>query len=123
MGQMILHVDDDPDIMHAVATILAGEGYEVMSFTTVKDALRAVANRRPDLILLDVMVEEQDSGLAAYDILAEKYPTIPSVILTSLGEMIMPYFVDRKEMVWILEKPIVAERLVHTVRSRLSSMQ
>jgi DNA-binding NtrC family response regulator len=123
MGQMILHVDDDPDIRHAVATILAGEGYEVMSFTTVKDALRAVANRRPDLILLDVMVEEQDSGLAAYDILAEKYPTIPSVILTSLGEMIMPYFVDRKEMVWILEKPIVAERLVHTVRSRLSSMQ
>ena len=119
LTQVILHVDDDPDIRAVVAKVLADEGFQVNSLATVGEAMESLETSQPDLILLDVMVEEQDSGLNAYDLLAEKYPAIPKILLTSLGEMILPYFSDRKKAVTILEKPILPERLVHTVRTRL----
>ena len=121
MKKSIVHVDDDPDIRTLVMTILLNEGFEVQSFSTMEYLTKNLERNQPDLIILDVMVEKEDSGLIAYDEISKKYPRIPIVILTTLGEMILSYFEEKKEMICILEKPILPEKLIAVVRSRLQT--
>jgi len=56
--QRILVVDDEPSIVDAVATALRYEGFEVDEATGGRDALRAVAEREPDLVVLDWMLPD-----------------------------------------------------------------
>ncbi len=56
----ILVVDDEPSIVDAVATALRYEGYEVDEAPTGRDALASVAQREPDLIVLDWMLPDLD---------------------------------------------------------------
>jgi two-component system, OmpR family, response regulator len=56
----ILVVDDEPSIVDAVATALRYEGYEVHEATTGRQALDAVAQLEPDLVVLDVMLPDVD---------------------------------------------------------------
>jgi len=58
MSQRILVVDDEPSIVDAVATALRYEGFEVDEATAGRDALKAVAEREPDLVVLDWMLPD-----------------------------------------------------------------
>ena len=57
-GKRILVVDDEPSIVDAVATALRYEGFEVDEANGGRDALRAVAEREPDLVVLDWMLPD-----------------------------------------------------------------
>ena len=63
----VLVVDDEPDITALVAYHLAKEGHRVSTAATGPEALRAAAEERPDLVILDVMLP----GTSGYDVLAE----------------------------------------------------
>jgi DNA-binding NtrC family response regulator len=54
----ILVVDDEPDVLHLIETILTEEGYEVISAKSADSAIRAFERlpRRPDLLLTDVVM-------------------------------------------------------------------
>lgn len=119
MPKRIFHVDDDGDIRAAVQKVLAEEKFEIVSFDSVQNFFGFFDAVKPDLVILDVMVEREDSGLVAYDELCKTAPDIPVIILTTLGELILPYFENRKDMVTILEKPIMPENLIAAVWSRL----
>ena len=56
--QRILVVDDEPSIVDAVATALRYEGFEVDEATAGREALRVVAEREPDLVVLDWMLPD-----------------------------------------------------------------
>src|SRR6185369_3954551 len=56
----ILVVDDDPDILEALSEILEAEGYEVDRARHGQEALARIEQRRPDLILLDLMMPVMD---------------------------------------------------------------
>jgi DNA-binding response OmpR family regulator len=60
----ILVVDDEPNIVVSLEFLLEKEGYDVRVERDGEAALKAVAERRPDLILLDVMIPKRDG----YDI-------------------------------------------------------
>jgi len=123
MANRIAHVDDDPDIRKAVRTILEAEGYEVENYAEMADFMKSIGNAkiRPALAILDVMVEKEDAGLGAFDALRIKYPDLPVILLTSLGEMIRPYFEQEKETVWIVEKPITPEKLLSIIQSQVKA--
>jgi Response regulator containing CheY-like receiver, AAA-type ATPase, and DNA-binding domains len=55
-------IDDDQDIIDAVTITLTAKGYQVVSAKNVNDGMKLVENEKPDLILLDVMMEEPDDG-------------------------------------------------------------
>jgi len=57
-GKRVLVVDDEPSIVDAVATALRYEGFDVDEATGGRDALRAVAEREPDLVVLDWMLPD-----------------------------------------------------------------
>ncbi|MFV2072545.1 MAG: response regulator [Thermoanaerobaculales bacterium] len=56
----ILVVDDDPDILETTKVALERSGYEVVTATNGFEALGAARIRKPDLILLDVMLPEEN---------------------------------------------------------------
>jgi DNA-binding response OmpR family regulator len=89
MASKILVVDDDPDILDAVALILESQGYEVV---TARDGIEGLANlkaEQPDLMILDLMMPKMD-GFAVCKELQDprwsKYRDIPILILTSVRE-------------------------------------
>ncbi len=67
MTQRILVVDDEPDITALVAYHLAKAGYRVSTASNGPEALRAVREERPDLVVLDLMLP----GASGYDVLTE----------------------------------------------------
>ena len=105
----IAHVDDDSDIRESIQRILEKNGYEVNSYLTMQDFIDSLTSNanRPDLAILDVMVESMDSGLTTFANIHKNYPEIQAIFLTSLGDMIRPYFENQShEWVCIMEKPV-----------------
>ncbi|MCW5600287.1 response regulator [Nitrosomonas sp.] len=124
MTQRIAHVDDDPDIRDTVCQILSAHGYLVDSYPTVGDFFNSLNNPAviPDLAILDVMVESMDAGLNAYVELHERFPKMQAIFMTSLGDMILPYFENKsQEWICIIEKPIEPSVLLSIIRDRLSA--
>ena len=82
----ILLVDDDPRLLHVLALFLGIEGYEVETAVDGEEGCRAVAERRPDLVLLDVMMPGTD-GLTACRRIKEDPATrdIPVILFTALS--------------------------------------
>ncbi len=126
MAARIAHVDDDSDIREAVQRILCKNGYEVDSYLTMQDFIDSLQDdaKRPDLAILDVMVESMDSGLTTYAQIHQRYPKIQTIFLTSLGDMIRPYFEDGShEWVCIMEKPVEPISLLATINDRLKNIR
>jgi len=123
MTRKIAHVDDDPDIRDAVAMILSKNGYEVTSYLTMQDLIDSLNDsvNLPDLAILDVMCESMDAGLSTYVHIHENFPGIKLIFLTSLGDMIRPYFEDgTHDWVCIIEKPVEPTSLLEIIKDRLN---
>jgi CheY-like chemotaxis protein len=58
----LLIVDDDEDFASAIATVLRGGGHDVRIELDLSAAARCMAERRPDLVILDVMFPEDSTG-------------------------------------------------------------
>lgn len=84
MSKTILVVDDEQDVIRLLQINLEQAGYQVITAENGKDALERVAERRPDLILMDHMMPVMD-GLEALRNLKDDQTTakIPVVILTA----------------------------------------
>ena len=80
----IMVVDDNPDIITIVKTILEGKGYYVLSASSGQELLNLLRDRKPDLIILDIMMPEMD-GLEVLSRLKAVTETasIPVILLTA----------------------------------------
>ena len=84
----VLVVDDDPDIIEAITTILESmDEYDVSTARDGLECLEVVKEDAPDLIILDLLMPRMD-GFAVVRELREKphYGKIPIMILTSVRE-------------------------------------
>jgi CheY-like chemotaxis protein len=59
-AQYILVVDDEPDIRQLVSEILEDEGYQVETAEDAKQAREKWGQRKPDLVLLDIWMPDED---------------------------------------------------------------
>jgi two-component system, OmpR family, alkaline phosphatase synthesis response regulator PhoP len=80
----IMVVDDNPDIITIVKTILEGKGYQVLSASSGQELLNLLTDRKPDLIILAIMMPEMD-GLEVLGRLKAVTETasIPVILLTA----------------------------------------
>lgn len=60
----IMVIDDDPDFRDAVTTILKSAMYDVVSASNPKEAKETILEERPDLILLDIMMDSLFDGFS-----------------------------------------------------------
>ncbi len=83
----ILVVDDEEDILELVRYNLAKEGYLVETVASGEDALNIVRRRKPDLVLLDLMLPGLDGLEVCKKLKADSATApIPIVMLTAKGE-------------------------------------
>src|ERR1039458_1497709 len=79
----VLVVDDVPVILQAYSEILRAEGYEVWEASTGQQALQSARERRPDLVLLDVMLPDLSGMEVCRQIKADAALTDVFVVLVS----------------------------------------
>ncbi|MDQ7916252.1 response regulator transcription factor [Mesonia sp. MT50] len=78
----ILLVDDDPDILEIVSYNLSAEGYQIFTAENGKEAVKKAKKKKPNLIILDVMMPEMDGIEACEQI--RKIPALQNTIITFL---------------------------------------
>jgi DNA-binding response OmpR family regulator len=85
----ILVVDDDPDLVETVAMMLESKGCEVGRAYDGVEGEESIKERRPDLIILDIMMPRKDGYVLCGELKAdEKTRDIPVVLLTAVGEAV-----------------------------------
>lgn len=84
MKKKIMVVDDDANIVELITLYLEKEGYEVLAYTSSREAFENFKKDAPALVLLDVMMP----GLDGYQFLSEirKFSNIPAIMITAKGE-------------------------------------
>jgi two-component system alkaline phosphatase synthesis response regulator PhoP len=87
MAKRILAVDDEKHILRLVQINLEKAGYDVITASNGREAVEAVQEHHPDLIVMDVMMPEMD-GFEALQILKndEATSSIPVVMLTAKAQ-------------------------------------
>jgi DNA-binding response OmpR family regulator len=118
----ILIVDDDPDIVDAGRLVLEREGYEVVGAPNRADGMKKLEEIKPDLLILDVMMEEPDDGLRMAREIRKSGNTVPIIMLTSVNAA-MGLNIDKDgEIVPVDEfqpKPVEPQTLVAKVKKLL----
>jgi DNA-binding response OmpR family regulator len=118
----ILLVDDDPDVIEAGRIILEREGHQVWSASNREQGMQAVRTHQPDLLILDVMMEQPDDGITLAQDLRREGVTIPILMLTSIGKVTGQRF-ERDEALPVdsfYEKPIKPAELIAQVKALLA---
>lgn len=119
----VLVVDDDPDITFAISMFLRKEGYEVQTAANRADGMSAVTTFAPDVMILDVMMEQPDDGIAMAQELRRKGFKLPIIMLTSVGRVTGMSFDRDSDLVPVevfFEKPVRPDELIKAVGEMLS---
>ena len=85
----ILVVDDDPDLVETVTMMLESKGCEVGQAYDGIEGEESIKERRPDLVILDIMMPRKDGYVLCSELKAnEETRDIPVILLTAVGEAV-----------------------------------
>ena len=84
--EIVLVVEDDAALRVGLEMNLAVEGYEVVSAPTARDGMKLARERKPDLVILDLMLPDL-SGLEVLEDLRDKFAELPVIILSAKSEL------------------------------------
>jgi DNA-binding NarL/FixJ family response regulator len=118
MAKRLLVVDDEPNLLRAVAAILRGEGFEVSTARNGREALINIAQNLPDLIVSDVRMPVMDGFTLARRLRSAPHSAItPIIFLTAKGETEDRIEGFRAGVDAYLTKPFEPDELVAVIRS------
>jgi CheY-like chemotaxis protein len=122
----ILIIDDDPDFLYVVQTVLVRAGFDTEAATTPEDGISKVQSAEPDLVILDVLMPSDYEGFEVARVIREELliTEMPIVILSAVHHVKkVPYrFAPDKDYLPVdvfLDKPIELESLVETIKEVL----
>ncbi|MDI6917845.1 MAG: DUF835 domain-containing protein [Thermoplasmatales archaeon] len=120
MKHKIMIVDDEPDVVDAVRTMLEAEGYEVLSAYSGKECLNKLKKEKVDLILLDIRMPVMD-GWEVLRKLKEKgiTNTIKVSMLTAVTQIGEDIFGLQDVVTDYIRKPFSREALIGSVKKAL----
>jgi len=127
MGKKVLIVDDDPDIITFVVTVLEENGYISLMALNGEMGMTIIKAEKPDLIILDILMPKQ-SGIKMYRDLKsdESLKKIPVIILSGIAKRTflrsqeaLTAFGDEPvpEPDVYIEKPVEPEELAETIKN------
>ncbi len=117
----VLVIDDDPDI-HAFCTlVLEAAGYAVTVAASAAEGRTAMAVVLPDVVILDVMMEQADAGFDVAQWFAREYPAVPVLMLSSIADAADSLFdTSSLGVADLVNKPIAPEELLAKVQRLLA---
>ncbi|MBN2430565.1 MAG: response regulator [Acidobacteria bacterium] len=133
MPKRILIIDDDADIVEAMRMVLEANDFEISTAFTGAEGLEKVKQVRPDLIILDVMMEDDTAGFRVSWSLRNRdphseyaeYRDIPLLMISAVSEMKGFRFDPRRDGDYLpvnefLSKPVMPLDLIEKVDALLS---
>jgi len=120
----ILVVDDDPDFVEITRMVLESGGYQVVSAVDGKDGLKKLSEERPDLVILDVIMETVLDGLHMSQEMASDpgQRATPILMVTSIANSDYASLFPTDESIHIddfVSKPIAPDDLLRRVKALL----
>lgn len=122
MSPEILIVDDEPDIRELIGGVLEDEGYTIRTAATAEAALQAIAERKPELVVLDVWLQGSSmDGLEMLRYLNSVDPIMPVIVISGHGSIETAVTAIRRGAYDFLEKPFKSDRLLVIVERALEA--
>jgi len=122
----ILIVDDDVDFLEQMKFHIEKMGHHVSVAESQKDGEKYIKEQKPDLAIVDLMMENDDSGFILSYKIKQKYPDTPVIIATAVtGETGMVFGINnQEEKNWIkadlyLEKNLRPDQLEREINKLL----
>jgi DNA-binding response OmpR family regulator len=125
-SKYVLIVDDDPDMVETVGMMLESKGYEVGKAYDGVEGEESIKQRRPDLVVLDVMMPRKNGYVLCAELKKDKATRdIPIILLTAVGEAVPTTSYSHADGMATeaddyLPKPVDAEVLVETIERLFS---
>jgi DNA-binding NtrC family response regulator len=121
-GQVILLVDDDVELLKALAKVLEKDGYVVFAHSTANDAIRFVneSKQRFDLVITDVSMPGM-KGTTFLSAVKTAFPRVPVIVITAFGDWGQYMETLREGAFDYLYKPLDKDVLLTTVRRALAN--
>ncbi|MCF8337763.1 MAG: response regulator [Bacteroidales bacterium] len=96
--ETILIVDDDSDYLFQTKMLVEGFGYNTITAESQKEAEKIIATTKPDLAIIDLMMENEDSGFILSYKMKKNYPDVPIIIATAVtAETGMSFDINSEE--------------------------
>jgi CheY-like chemotaxis protein len=110
---LVLVADDSAEMRELIREVLAREGYEVITVGSGGRALREMSNRRPDLVITDLLMPGM-SGFSLRTLMLRRadLADIPVIVLSAYWHRPS----ETLDVVEVLTKPISTDRLIASVR-------
>jgi len=122
----ILIIDDDIDYLFQMKTHVEKFGFDVTTMNSQKEGEEYIKKAKPDLVIVDLMMENMDSGFVLCYKIKKKYPDVPVIIATAVtSEIGLEFGINTAEdRQWIkadsyLEKGIRPDQLHREINKLL----
>ena len=123
----ILLVDDDVDFLEMHSAVLENRGYQVATARSSKEGLNKLDAVRPDVIVLDVMMERFDSGFSVCRKIKETHPDTRVILVTSIGNQTGLEFSSNDDILKetradaLLDKPVSPKVFIEEIERQAGS--
>ncbi|GEO79912.1 nitrogen assimilation response regulator NtrX [Pararhodospirillum oryzae] len=122
MAHDILIVDDEEDIRMMLAGILEDEGFETREALDADSCLRAIDERVPSVVVLDIWMQgSRLDGLEVLKLLKRDFPLLPVVMISGHGTIETAVSAIKQGAFDFIEKPFKADRLLLIVQRAIET--
>ena len=117
---VILYIDDDPDYRDSLRLVLEANQYIMEEAASAEEGINVFKKSEPDLIIVDLMMEEVDAGTNFVKELKMLGNTAPIYMLSSVGDNLSQN-VNASELglAGVFQKPIDADSLLFVLKTAL----
>lgn len=117
----VLVVDDDADLLKMLKLRIEAEGYEFMSAQDGGEMLKVMKLKKPDVVLLDIMLPKIDGYSALREIRKEdEFKDTPVIVLTAKEKKKVGGLFALEKIANFIEKPFETSDLLQKIRSALN---
>lgn len=111
MQKSILIVDDEKSICQSLGSILADEGYEILSAGSGEEALKIIEEEPPSLIILDIWLPGID-GIETLKVIKSQYPQMRVIMISGHGTIETAVKATKLGAFDFFEKPLSMEKVI-----------
>ncbi|MFH0940025.1 MAG: sigma-54 dependent transcriptional regulator [Planctomycetota bacterium] len=122
LKRRVLILDDEPAIQQLLKIVLLDENYDVLHTDDGREALNLIAKQPVDLIIQDLRMPKMD-GLTFLRLLKDRYPDIPSIVITAFGTFETAIEAMRLGAYTHLNKPFDTEEIRLVVSRALERLE
>ena len=121
---VILCVDDDPDVLMPLKIVLESAGYMVVTAPDAKEGIQAFKEAKPDVVILDLMMEEVDAGIRLIEEMRGLDSRVPIYMLSSTGDYLHSTAdTSNLGLAGVFQKPVSPKLLLSLLRTKLASRE